>query len=891
MAADEKKRRVPRKLRLGLLALGGLLVVLLGAGIAVVATFDPDAQKPRIIAAVKQATGRNLQLNGPIGLKWSLWPTIVVRDAALSNPPGFSRPEMVTLGRAELQLALLPLLSRQVDIQRLVLIDPDIRLETDAQGRPNWVFSPEKVTEPAQPDASTPSRSQAPLDVHIRDVSIRGGIIAYGDGQQHQVIALTVRQLSAGTTGADGPSHLSADLTYDSLPVSVRAEAGSLSRLLDDAATVPWPIRLTMEVAGARATVAGTLTRPMRAEGYDLTVDARIPDTGALTPALTPLLALQGVSANLPAVRDVALTARIADQGQSLPAVTDLRLSAGPSDLGSRYPGVRLDRADIAAPAADKPTTARIAAQVRGVPVSVAATVGHPSSLVQRTGAVGPYPVDVSAQAAGATLTVRGGISEPLSLSGIALNIDARVPDLSALTPVAGRPLPPLKSIALQAHASDPPGGGAIGGTLRGLRLTMPEADVAGDLALSLGTRPALTGVLRAERIDADALLAAFDRPQPATATAGAAAPDGATSPAATTQAATPPASTPPTAPVPQPARSNRVIPDQPIPFDLLKRADADLRLHVAVLRLDGAEFKALDTHVLLRNAVLRLEPVTGNLPQGRLDARVTVDASAPAPLVSVWAQAPGLALRPLLRTIGQPPFANGRLEVYADLRGTGQTPQAIAASLNGTLGLAMADGTIDTRVLGSMLGKVGGSANILDLIGRSGDASEIRCFALRLDARDGILTARPVFLSSSLLTMDGGGTVNLRDETLALILRPHGRVGGTGFKVPLKVSGPLHSPRVDIDATGAAEANAGTLAGIVLGNTAQLGALGALLGGDNQAGGDSGPSCATVLAQARGGQTSSAEAPPPAAARPAQSPVAPQTPPNPGTLLRQLFR
>ena len=79
--------------------LGGLLAVLaiaIGLGIAL---FDPDAQKPRIIAAVKQATGRDLAIAGRIGLALSLRPTIEIADVTLSNPPGFSRPAMLSILR------------------------------------------------------------------------------------------------------------------------------------------------------------------------------------------------------------------------------------------------------------------------------------------------------------------------------------------------------------------------------------------------------------------------------------------------------------------------------------------------------------------------------------------------------------------------------------------------------------------------------------------------------------------------------------------------------------------------------------------------------------------------------------------------------------------------
>ena len=105
-----------------------------GLSAVLLASFDPNSLKPRIAEAVKQATGRDLSLTGNLSLKWSLRPTIALHGAALANPPGFSRPQMASLQELDLQLALVPLLSRRIEIERLVLVHPDILLETDAQG-------------------------------------------------------------------------------------------------------------------------------------------------------------------------------------------------------------------------------------------------------------------------------------------------------------------------------------------------------------------------------------------------------------------------------------------------------------------------------------------------------------------------------------------------------------------------------------------------------------------------------------------------------------------------------------------------------------------------------------------------------------------------------------
>jgi hypothetical protein len=176
-------------------------------------------------------------------------------------------------------------------------------------------------------------------------------------------------------------------------------------------------------------------------------------------------------------------------------------------------------------------------------------------------------------------------------------------------------------------------------------------------------------------------------------------------------------------------------------------------------------------------------------------------------------------------------------VQVHADVRGSGVTPHAIASTLEGSASLAMGGGSIDNRLLGSSLGSVLRAANLLDLVGRGGN-SDIRCFVARIDAKGGIAALRSLVFASSLLTMDGAGSVNLGAETLDLRVRPQARVAGTGIVVPLRISGPWRSPSTAPDPAGAVAENAGTVAGAVLGNATPFGMIAGALGGKQIAGG-----------------------------------------------------
>ncbi len=87
----------------------GLMLVSLAGLFVILSRYDFDHLKPEIARAVKAATGRQVTLGGDIGLTIGLAPGLTMADVSLQNAPWGSRPEMVTIKRLEVQVALVPL--------------------------------------------------------------------------------------------------------------------------------------------------------------------------------------------------------------------------------------------------------------------------------------------------------------------------------------------------------------------------------------------------------------------------------------------------------------------------------------------------------------------------------------------------------------------------------------------------------------------------------------------------------------------------------------------------------------------------------------------------------------------------------------------------------------
>ena len=99
----------------------GTVIVLVVAAVVVLAVVDFNDYKPELQAQVKQATGRDLTIEGDIKFGLSSTPSLGVSGVPFANAVWGSRPAMATVERFEVQVALAPLISGTIDIQRVLL--------------------------------------------------------------------------------------------------------------------------------------------------------------------------------------------------------------------------------------------------------------------------------------------------------------------------------------------------------------------------------------------------------------------------------------------------------------------------------------------------------------------------------------------------------------------------------------------------------------------------------------------------------------------------------------------------------------------------------------------------------------------------------------------------
>lgn len=203
------------------IGVGGIVGISALAIAYIAATFDPNDYKERIVAAVKEKTGRTLTLAGDITL--SLYPSIGAKlgSASLSEPRS-ERP-FASVESARVSVKVMPLLSRQVIVDAIDVQGLRLNVLREKSGRMNFddLTGAEK---PAKPE----DKADTPVQVDIARVEISNADVTYADRSAGTEYRLSGLNLKTGrvATGVATPVELSATIASlkDKAKIDTRLE-------------------------------------------------------------------------------------------------------------------------------------------------------------------------------------------------------------------------------------------------------------------------------------------------------------------------------------------------------------------------------------------------------------------------------------------------------------------------------------------------------------------------------------------------------------------------------------------------------------------------------------------------------------------------------------------
>ena len=782
-------------LRYSLLVLAALLLLAAGGAFWLLRSFDGARLQQLAADWMLQQHQRTLRFEGPVSLQLWPQPALAVQKLSLSER---GRPDEVfaRIEQAALSLRLEPLLARRVvQVDRVSARGVVLRYQRDAQGLRNI----DDLLALATGSPAAPTGTAAPLAIDALELS--DAALDIDDAQSGLKGQLAIDKL---TLGALAPGLQT--------PLSLQARANFEEPELSAALTLQAGLTLpTAREPGAPMVLQ--LAKPLlhlQGEGFDLQqLDAHLQ-------ADSLQLSSGGGEADL---RLQLSATTLQWSGRRLGWQMDgCRLAVQQLQFGLKQRQLALDGLVLALQGQRAQTT--LQAQLRWPQLSVQGDALRGSALDGELQLGGDQQLSLRLSS-----QPPSGAFERITWPELKAQIDGRVGgsqlqgQAGATLVFAPRPLSAgLDALSLQLRVQDP---------------GLPPLQLALDGQLQLGTEQAqgqLAGTVNDQRMDARFTLqerhprpfldmeARFGRLD-------------------LTRFARPPA---PGAPA---AR-------QGIDLQPLLSADARLQISATQLLYPPYRIGALALRASVQDGRLQLSQLNGQAWGGRFEATGSADANNQR--LALQLRADAVDLRGLLTdTLGFDGL-RGRGRIDADLQGRGPTVDALRASLNGRVGLALRPAALRGVDLAQTLR--GWRTATQDQV--QSDAARQTEFS-QLDAslqfRDGVARSDDLDGRSDFLQVGGSGQIDLVRQTLDYQLRVRvvntagGRAGPemvllNGVTVPVALSGPFGAvewrvPWAQVTAAAAAlsvpNVAVGTVTGVARGATGVVrGAAGLLRGG-----------------------------------------------------------
>ena len=790
-----------------------MIVILIAAVYVYLNTYDYNKLKPLVARMVEEATGRKLSLSGEVNLEIGLIPTLVVTNIALANVSWGSQPQMIEIEKLQAQVRLLPLLQKDVEVKQIGLFGVKVLLETDANGQDNWDFL-------AEDSATGSPGARRPVEIDVERVTVENLHLTFNRQKTGSQTQFTLASLTMNRQETEDALTLNLKADVNGQSVTLSGKTGGIRQLL---AHERFPFQLSGSLANAAIKMNGAIDDLLNLQGIELEaqligknmatlapyLDIRLPKTkafevnGALKGSKESLT-LENVKGNLSGSGfDLAVSGSISD----LIAISgvDLKLTSSGKDLaeigpiiGEKLPVTdgftvqgRLTGSAKVLSLSEAQGTARhgglslvcyggikdflnfsgmdLRLQGSGKNLAEIGTITGkklPASdkftvqgrLMGSTKALSLLEAAGSASRGSLNLNVSGAIKELLALEGINVKLKASGKELAEIGPLLGTDLPELGSFDVSGQLS----GSAKTISLNDLSAMVDKSDFNGQAKVAFLKRPNITLHLQSSVIDFTALMKSLEKDKGKTTNKF------------------------------EPKR--RLFSDDPLPFDALKKVDADILIEARNIRAKDARLKFGHLSLKLDDGEFSIDKLEATYKETKISGNMQLTSGLPSRVATRFL-VQNLDLGSLLRETGINDQIQAIVDLAAHLNGRGDSVHSLVANLEGEIGAVMGEGYL-TRYLDLI--SLNLTQKVVQFWGRPKDADQIKCAVVQFDIKSGVAASQAFVFDTRAGILTGEGEINLGTEKVDFLLVPKPKHPGLiEFSTKLRVRGTILDAKV----------------------------------------------------------------------------------------------
>ena len=815
-------------------AIGAVIVVALIAGVyAYLNAYDYNKLKPRIARMVKDATGLDLNLSGEIDLAIGFSPALVVRDITFANAPWASQPKMLKINELQAQVRLLPLLFRDVELRNVGLKGVDVVLETNPDGEGNWEFA-------ANESPAKKAGASKVTEINIDNIRVENMNLTFRDGKTESAKRINLIDLKVARQTAAEELNIDLRANYNGQQLTLSGKTGLVSAAM---ASNRFPFELSGAFSGTTIKLEGTIDDVLELKGIDikiqtlgenlaklkLTDNIQLPKTDAFditghlrgskeslvlndirgnlsvsdinlsfSGSIGDLIALSGINLKLnssgedlseigPIIgQKLPTTDKFALKGQMTGSTKILSLReaqgyAHHGDLSLAVDGgiedlLHFDGVDLAVKGSgkdlsevgriiDEKLPATDAFKVEGWLRGSAKSL----SLQQAQG---------SANRGSLNLTLNGGIEELPALKGINFSVNASGKELAEIGPLVGAELPELGPFDVSGKLS----GSAKAIALEDFLALVDKSDFNGMAKLEFLKRPKITVRIVSSVIDLTALMKSLEKDSQKLAN--------------------------------KDKQKRRLFSDDPLPFDVLRKVDADIVIKARNIHAKDAQLEFGHLTLKLENSDLSIDRLEATYKKTKISANLHIDPGSP-PQVAAHFLVQSFNLGDFLKETEKSDQVRAIVDIAAHGKSRGDSVRGLMANLDGSIGAVMGEGYL-TKYLNLL--SVNLSQKVISFWGHHEQADQIQCAVVQFDIEKGIADSQAFVFDTQAGILTGEGEINLGTEQINFLLVPKPEHPSLSLSTKLRVSGTVMEPKVRPDAVSLLTGGAKLLSTLAVG-------------------------------------------------------------------------
>ena len=749
---------MPVWLRRVLIAVAVLLVLLIAAAAWLVSSFDANRTKGLLIDWMRENKQRTLAIAGPI--KLSVFPRLELSLAGVTLSEHRKPDEFLAIDTASLAVQVLPLLSKQIAIDRVAADGVRVVYTRDAQGKRNIddLLAPSAS---AQPAPSTDGGAPA-LRFDVSSIDLKNLQATVKDQPAGLDGRFVVKQLTTGRLADGAQSPLRFVGQAQLAKPAVKAEVDLAAKL-----------KLALPAGAPASVTLEELKLALQGEGFDVKkLDAAVRgarlaydgQSGAVS-AQTLDVTLSGERLGI-ALKDttlalVSLAYQPAERKLTLEALAlELKGTRGPDAVQAKLDWPRLAVAGESLQGSALKGSASVKGPAQSLQIEFASQA--PSGNFERIKVPG---IKLAVNGSGGGRTVKGEAATDLVLAPkpLAVALDALKVSLAFTDPA----IPPVAlAVQGQARATAQDAAWQIDGSIN-----QQKFNAGGKADLS---KPV-------PRVTADARFDALDL----------------------TRFVTPAGTKPGTAP---PADA------KPAPIDLggLRAADGSFNLRAGTLVYPPYRVNDAVVEATIANGLLRVNQLSGKAWSGRFNFQATAQAAKDldAQRITARLDASDVDIAQLLSDVAQFKKLEGRGKVTADVNTRGASVDAFKQQLAGKAAMQLRDGAVRGINLAKVLRQYKSAVSLDKDAVQKASADEKTDFSeitASFDIADGVARSKDLDAKSPFLRVGGEGAIDLGRSRIDYTVRATGAdtskgQGGAelealkGVTVPVQLVGPFEA-------------------------------------------------------------------------------------------------